>query len=503
MGSKIKGIGILGFLLVLMVSSVLAFDFSTVENKIVEHKLANGLTLIIYPKHDAPVISCYTHVNYGGAEDPMGSMGISHMFEHMAFKGNTEIGTTDYRKEKKWMDEEDRIFELILEERSKGDLADSARLAELDTQLQAATDSAAQFIINNEYSQLLEMEGVVGKNAGTSRDATVYYMSLPSNKLELWMYLESTRFMEPVLREFFQEKQVVAEERRYRVESSPTGRLFQSEYVGLAFNAHPYGKCLTGEMSEVQNYSRAAMREQVRTQYVPSNMAVSIVGDVDPAKAIKMAEKYFGRLEDRPHARPLIIDEAEPYGVRTTTLYENSQPLCVMGYRIPSNNHPDWHALNALSDYLGSGRTSVLYKKLVKEDKTAVEVAAFTGYPASKYTSLFSVLCVPSNESTNAANMEIVLAEIEKVRNELIPESELEKIKAQSKANFINLMGSNNGMAGQLAAFQIRTGNWRDLFKELEKINSLTTEDIKRVAQLYLDPSRRVIASIEKPEGSL
>jgi predicted Zn-dependent peptidase len=503
MGSKIKGIGVLGIFLLSLTPGIFAFDFSTVESKIVEHKLTNGLTLIIYPKHDAPVISCYTHVNYGGAEDPLGSMGISHMFEHMAFKGNTEIGTTDYRKEKKWMDEEDRIFELILDERAKGALADSDRLAALDAQMKAATDSAARYIVNNEYSQLLEMEGVVGKNAGTSRDATVYYMSLPSNKLELWMYLESTRFLEPVLREFFQEKQVVAEERRYRVESSPTGRLFQSEYVGLAFNAHPYGKCLTGEMTEIQNYSRAAMRRQIENEYVPGNMVVSIVGDVDPKNAIKLAEKYFGRLIDRKRSRPLMIDEAEPYGVRTTTLYENAQPLFVMGYRIPANTHPDWHALDALSSYLGSGRTSVLYKKLVKEDKTAVEVGAFTGYPASKYASLFSVLCIPSNESSNSANMETILAEIEKVRNELIPESELEKIKAQSKSDFINLLGSNNGMAGQLAAFQARTGNWRDLFKELDKINSLTTEDIRRVAQLYLDPSRRVVGSIEKPEESL
>lgn len=503
MGSTFKGIGILGFLLLLLASNVFAFDFSGIESKIVEHKLANGLTLIIYPKHDAPVISCVTNVNYGAADDPMGSMGIAHMFEHMAFKGNTEIGTTDYRKEKKWMDEEDRIFELILDERSKGALADSAKLADLDAQLQNATDSAAQYVVNNEYSQLLEMEGVVGKNAGTSRDATTYYMSLPSNKLELWIYLESTRFLDPILREFFQEKQVVAEERRYRVESSPTGRLFQSEYVGLAFNAHPYGKCLTGEMTEIQNYSRAVMREQIKNQYVPENMVVAIAGDVDPANAIKLAEKYFGRIKGSKKARPVIIDEAEPYGVRTTTLYENSQPLFVMGYRIPSNTHPDWYALDALSSYLGSGRTAVLYKKLVKENKTAVEVGAFTGYPASKYTSLLSFLCVPSNESSNAANMEVILAEIEKVRNELIPESELEKIKAQSKAGFISLMGSNNGMANQLAAYQSRTGNWRDLFKELDRINALTTEDIRRVAQLYLDPAKRVVASIEKPEESL
>ncbi len=500
MDSKIKGIGVLGFLLLLLASTAYSFDFSEVENQIVEHKLANGLTLIVYPRHDAPVISCFTNVNYGAADDPMGSMGISHMFEHMAFKGNKEIGTTDYNKEKKWMDEEDRIFELILDERAKGDLADSTRLAELENERQAATDSAEQYVVSNEYSQLLEMEGAVGKNAGTGFDNTVYYMSLPSNKLELWMYLEATRFKEPILREFFQEKQVVAEERRYRVESMPTGRLFRSEYSGLAYNSHPYGKCLTGEMNEIQNYSRKVMREQFQKEYVPRNLAVAIVGDVDPQNAIRLADKYFGQLEDRKPARPIDIREADPYGIRTTTMYENSQPLFILGYHIPADVNPDWHALNALADYLGSGRTSVLYKKLVKEDKTAVEVQAFTGYPGSKYPSMFSVLCVPSNESNNADNEKTVLAEIDKVRNELIPQSELEKIKAQYKAGLINLMGSNNGMAGQLASYQNKTGDWKNLFKELDKINALTTEDLRRVAKKYLDPSLRVTGSIEKPE---
>lgn len=489
-------------LLIAVASTSFAFDFSQIEDKVVEYKLDNGLTVLILPRGDAPVVSCYTQANVGCADDPMGSMGMAHMFEHMAFKGTKEIGTTDYKKEKKWMDEEDRIFELILAERAKEDLADSIKLAELDRQLQEATDSASTYIVTNEFKEIAKSQGGAGLNAGTSQDNTTYYINFPSNKLELWMALESGRFLDPVLRDLFKEKQVVAEERRYRVESSPTGRMFYAEYVGLAYNSHPYGKCLIGEANEIQNYNRPIMMEQFKTHYVPRNMVVAIVGDVDPENAKKLADKYFGQLEDRPVPRPAVIEENEPYGVRTTTLEENSQPMFITGFHIPSNLHPDWTALKALADYLGSGRTSVFNKRLVKEDKTAVTCESFVGFPGSKHSSLLSIFCIPTNESNNSDNESVILSEIEKVRNEPILQSDLDKIKTQTKASFINGLASNGGLAGQLVSYQNR-GGWREMFREVDKINALTVEDIQRVAQKYLDPNKRVVVYIEKPQAEI
>ena len=482
-----------------MISSAAAFDFSEIEKQVVEYKLDNGLTIIMLPRHDAPVISFVTHVNAGCTDDPMGSMGMAHMFEHMAFKGTEEIGTTDIKKEKKWMAEEDRIFALIMEERTKGPLADSARLAALGEELATATDSAEQYVVTNEFSQIVSREGGVGLNAGTSMDYTQYYLNYPSNKLELWMAMESDRFAHPVLRELFNEKNVVAEERRSRITSSPSGKLFWGEYIGLAFNAHPYGKCLIGEMSEIQNYNRPTMMKQFETYYVPRNIAVGIVGDVDPDEVIRLAEKYFGKIKDRPEPPPLMIDEEYPFGMRQATIRDNSQPMFITGYRIPSVRHPDFVALDALASYLGSGRTSALYKDLVKEKKSAVSVSAFTGFPGRKYPTLFSIFCIPSNDFSNTDNEEIILAEIEKVRNELIPEEELAKIKAQAKAAFINTLGSNSGMASQLVSYYFYKGDWRELFKEIDRVNALTAEDIKRVAEKYLDPDKRVVAYLEKP----
>ncbi len=487
------------FAILMVVSTAWAFDFSEIEDKISEYDLDNGLTIIVLPRHDAPVVSFVTIVNTGCADDPKGATGIAHMFEHMAFKGTEEIGSKDLKKEEKWMAVEDSIFQLILEERSRGDLADSTKLAELGEKMSVATDSAFSYSETNEFGKIVDRNGGVGLNAGTTFDRTAYYISYPSNKLELWMAMESDRFYKPVLRELFKEKQVVAEERRYRVESMPIGRL-TNEYLELAYKSHPYGEPLIGEMSEIQNYSRPVMMEQFKKYYIPRNMAIGIVGDVDPEEVYRLAKKYFGRLEDKPKPMELMIDEQPPFGVRTSTIVEKSQPMCIFGYQIPTVNHPDWKALQALASYLGSGRTSVLYKNLVKEKKSAVEVEAFTGYPGSKYPSLFSLFCMPSNESTDSANEAEILAEIEKVRTEPIPEKDLEKIKARAKASLINGLASNAGLASQLATYQLVYGDWRMLFKELDKFNALTTEDIQRVAEKYLDPEKRFAVFIEKPE---
>ncbi len=487
-------------LLILPVFSINAFDFSKIENNVVEHTLDNGLTFVIFPRHDAPVVSINTIVNTGCADDPKGYMGLAHMFEHMAFKGTEDIGTKNIKKEKKWIELEDEIFRKILAERAKGDLADSMKLTQLEAELTSAADSARQYVETNEFSQIIGMHGGVGLNAGTSFDNTSYYISLPSNKLELWMAMESDRFANPILRELYKEKDVVAEERRFRVESSPTGKIFFSEYPGIAYNAHPYGRCMIGEMSEIENYNRDVMREYFETRYIPRNMTIGIVGDVDPDEAIRLAEKYFDKLEDKPEPMPVDIDEPETFGIRKTVVYEEAQPIFIMGFHIPSMNHPDWPVLEALASYFGQGRTSVLYKKLVKEEKTAVEASSFVGYPGSKYPSLFSIICVPSNESTNEENENIILEEIYTLRNSYIPTDELEKIKARARAQFINGLKSNMGLASQLAYYELMQGDWRKMFRYLDRIEKITQEDLVRVAMKYLDPEKRVVAYLERPE---
>ena len=242
------------------------FDFSALENKIFEATLDNGLKLIIVPNHDAPVVSMTTWANVGGSDDPKGYSGLAHMFEHMAFKGTTTIGVKDYAKEVICIAKEDVLDRQIREERSKGLLADQKKLEKLQKELQAAIDESYALVIPNQFTNILQREGAVGLNAFTSTDQTAYIMSMPSNKLELWVAMESERFLHPVLREMYKERMVIQEERRMRTENTPSGRLHE-EFLAAAYKAHPYGTPIVGHMSDIINYNRAEAKKFFEKYY--------------------------------------------------------------------------------------------------------------------------------------------------------------------------------------------------------------------------------------------
>ncbi|MCK4301139.1 MAG: insulinase family protein, partial [candidate division Zixibacteria bacterium] len=382
-------------LLPLIVSTAFGFDFSELEEAVTEHTLDNGLKVIVMERHDAPVASFVTFANVGGANDPKEYTGLAHMFEHMAFKGTTTLGTTDLEKELVAMGVEDSIFNELRAERKKGRRADSTRLAELETAFDEAIEAANEFVVPNEFGHILEKEGAAGLNAGTGKDMTVYMMSLPSNKAELWMAMESERFLNPVLREMYRERNVVAEERRQVLENNPIRRTIDAMQAS-AFTAHPYGVSIVGHMSDIQNFNREAAMKYYRKYYVPSNLIICIVGDVKPKDIIKLAEKYWGRIPASPPPEVLATVEPEQKGERRAELEDPAQPFWVAGYHVPEGTHPDWPIVDALADYLGQGRTSLLYKNLVKEKKIAANVDVYPGYPGNKYPCLCLVYAVPA-----------------------------------------------------------------------------------------------------------
>lgn len=479
---------------------VLGFDFTELQESVSEHTLDNGLTVLVMERHDAPVASLITYANVGGVDDPKEYTGLAHMFEHMAFKGTTTLGTKDIEKELVAMALEDSLWSELRAERKKGPAADSARLAGLEEEFEAAIEAANEWVIPNALSHTLEKEGAVGLNAGTGMDQTVYLVSLPSNRLELWMALESERFLNPVLREMYRERNVITEERLQVLDNNPISRLIDA-MKSAAFTAHPYGIHTIGHMSDIKNYTREAALNYYDKYYVPSNMVVCIVGDVKPKEAFKLAEKYFGRLPVKPQPELVATIEPEQKGERTVTLEDPAQPFLALGYHIPNGIHPDFPALEAMSDYLGQGRTSLLYQNLVKEKKIAANVGVFPGYPGNKYPCLLLLYAVPSAGHDNDECMTEMMVEVEKMKTELLPEAEVEKIKARAKASFINGLTSNMGMAQQLAGFQTARGDWRELFKELDRINAVTPEDIQRVAKTYLTKNNRTTAKLNTVEG--
>lgn len=487
-------------LMLLTTAAVSAFDFSELENSVSEFTLENGLTVLIMERHDAPVVSCLTYANVGASDDPKEYTGLAHMLEHMAFKGTTTLGTKDLDKELELIAVEDSVFLELRSERKKGRFADSARIAALEAAYDSARDASYEYVIPNEFGNVVEREGGVGLNAFTASDQTVYFFSLPSNKIELWMAMESERFLNPVLREMYKERDVVAEERRMRSESSPVGRLIE-EFSSIAFKAHPYGIPVIGHMSDIQNYSRQAAKEQYQKYYIPSNLTIAIVGDVKSKNVIKLAKEYWGRMKYRPQPERLGTIEPEQTGERRVVIEDPSQPFYIVGWHVPNGTHPDRPAIDALADYLGQGRTSLLYKNLVKEKKAALNVGAFPGFPGNKYPGLVAVYAMAAAKHNNDELETEIFNEIERLKTELIPAEEVEKIKARAKAQFINSMDDNQGVAMQLAGYQTLWGNWHELFNELDRINAVTAKDIQRVAKKYLTKKNRTVGMINTEES--
>lgn len=483
------------FLLLILYATTLYAGFEDVEQKISEHVLSNGMKFIILERHKAPVFSGHIYVNVGGADEITGNTGIAHVFEHMAFKGTTSVGTKNYRKEKAIMDKMDEVFDKLRIEKAKGRRADTKKLKQLKTELEKLQKKAALYSDSEEYTKILERQGAVGVNATTSADSTEFFYSLPSNKIELWMALESVRFLEPVMRDFFKEKNVIKEERRSRVESRPIGRLLE-ELKGIAYLAHSYGHPLIGHMSDINTTTRTEALEFFEEHYNPSNMVAAIVGDVNTDEVIQMAEKYFGRIPCG--TEPALVETVEPkqLGERRVKIVEQTQPVIILAYHKPAASHPDDAVFDAITDILATGRTSRLYKRLVRDEKVSISAGAFPGFPGNKYPNLFVFYSFPAQGHTNAENARMIMEEIGKLKTKLVSKKELRKVKRRAKAGLIRSLRSNSGVANQLCTYEFIMGDWRELFYSLERIEKVTAEDIKRVANKYFVDSNRSRAEI-------
>lgn len=471
------------------------------EKKVTEFTLENGLHFIVVERHEAPVVSFHTYADVGSVDEVKGITGMAHVFEHMAFKGSTTVGTKDAEGEKAAMAKVDDAYMALKAGRRKRD-ADPSTLEELEKKLKEAQETASEYLVHDEFEEALTRQGSAGLNASTAWDATRYIISMPSNKVELWMSLESDRFFDPVLREFYKERDVVMEERRLRTENQPIGRLLE-EFIAVAYKAHPYGEPVVGHMSDLQTMTRTEAAAFFKKFYAPSNLTIGIVGDVKPKEIKKMAETYFGRIPGRPKPEPVETVEPPQLGERRVTVEDPAQPFVLIAYHKPDINHKDNAVFDAISDIIGTGRTSRLNKSLVKEKKIAVASSGFQGLPGNKYPGLFLFFAVPAKDHTNEECEEAITVEIEKLKAELVTPEELEKSKTRARASLVRQLSSNAGLAGQLAFYETVTGDWRNLFKRLDQIDQVTAEDIQRVAKEYFTSKNRTVGVIETTQSEV
>ncbi len=473
-----------------------AQNVDSFAKRITVKKLANGLTIILCERPEAPVFAFDTLVDAGSVQDPIGQTGMAHMFEHMAFKGTDKIGTTDYAGEKVALAKVETAYAAYIRERDKAVGRDEAKLRQLDKAWKEAIDAANKYVKPNEFAKIIERNGGEDVNANTNLDETAYHYSLPANRLELWAYLESERFLHPVLREFYKERDVVIEERRMRTDSNPIGRLIE-QFTAAAFEAHPYHRPTVGWMSDLNSFSASDAQKFFDKYYVPANMVVAVSGAVDPAKAMPILEKYFSRLPARPVPDESTTTEPPQNSERKVVLKDRSQPLYLEGYHRPDYRSKDDAVFDAITDLMSEGRTSRLYRALVRDKKIASFSAGFSGLPGSKYPHLFAFYAFPLPGHSTQEVADAIHAEIDRLKKEDISDDELKMIKTRTKANLIRGLADNEGLAAQLATYQTRYGDWRELFRSVDLIDQVTKADIRRVANATFVDTNRTIGVIE------
>ncbi|HEY9889262.1 MAG TPA: pitrilysin family protein [Candidatus Obscuribacterales bacterium] len=469
-----------------------------VAAKVSEFTLANGMKFIVLERPQAPVVSFMLYADVGAVNEADGETGVAHYLEHLAFKGTQQIGTTDYPAEQALLDEMDAVFQQLLAAEQAGQTAEAAMLR---SQLDRLRQEAAAYVEQNKYGQIIEQAGGVGLNATTGADATRYFYSLPANKLELWMSLESERFLEPVFREFYEEKEVILEERRMRVDNSPIGK-FIEVFLEAAFDQHPYRRPIIGYQEDLYVATREAVTRFFDAYYGPNNLIGVIVGDVDAAAVERMAAAYFGRYNARSLPAEVTLQEPPQTAPKEFSLELPSQPWYLEGYHRPSINDPDHVIYGMIESILVGGRTSRFYKDLVEGQQIALDIGSINGFPGDKYPNMLVLYGITAPGVVPDAIGTAIHQQLEQLKTEPVAASELERVKTQARAGLLRQLDSNSGMAALLAEYEAKTGSWRNLFTQLEEIEAVTPADIQRVAQATFRPENRTVGKLLSANGA-
>jgi predicted Zn-dependent peptidase len=461
--------------------------------------LDNGMRFLLLPRPGAPTVAFVVEYAVGGVNEVPGRTGIAHLLEHLLFKGTTSIGTRDPAAEQSWFARMDAAHDSLLSERAIP-RPDSTRIRQLLDRIAIFEDSARSYVVPNEFDRILSRSGARGLNATTTSEATNYFVELPAHRAELWFALESDRMRSPVFREFYAERDVVMEERRMRVETSPGGLLYEA-HLAAAFTIHPYGQPVVGTMADLESLSRSQVKEYYRRFYGPSNATVAIVGDLDPDRFAMWAERYFGDLSPSERPEPVLTREPPQRGERRVNVVFDAQPSLRMGWHVPSLFHDDTPALAILSALLTGGRSARLQRRLVLDDRTATFVSAGRG-PGDRYPNLFAIDATPRAPHGTRDLEEAIRSELERIAEEPPTPSEVRSVQIQVESGRVRRLRSNLGLAFQLASSASALGDWRATFQLADRLSQVTPADIQRVARHYFTDDNLTVAVLVSPSAS-
>jgi predicted Zn-dependent peptidase len=477
-----------------------------------ELQLENGMRWLLFERHESPTLYLGWVAHVGSVDERPGITGMSHLFEHMMFKGTRTIGTRDIERDlaliadQEALREEMRAEESRLRERlRRGEVDDvsaperhSEGYRELKARFDELIEQQRETMIKNQLDEIYTRNGGEGLNAGTTEDLTVYFVQLPSNRLELWCWLESDRLLNPVFREFYSERDVVYEERRLRTESTPLGK-HDEAFNAMFWEAMPYSWPVVGWPSDIAAITKEQADAYYDLFYAPQNLTGVLVGDFDTAEARRLIEAYFGRIPrgERPPPEMVTLEPEQKGEKRFLAEAETSPTLRIWWHGVP-HVHRDRAPLDLLTDVL-SGRTGRLYKGLVQGREIVNEIGA--SIDLKKFAGTIQ-LEATIKEGVEPALVEAAIdEELERLRTEPVGELELQKVKNQAKANAYRRLSSGFFIAIQLM-FYDGLGDWRYINTRAAELDAVTAEDLTRAAETYLKPERRTVGVFLRAEGA-
>ena len=425
------------FLSIAMAASF-AMLFNAQQIKFEEYDLPNGLHVILHQDNSAPVVTTSVMYHVGAKDEAAGRTGFAHFFEHLLFEGTKNI------KRGEW-------FKLVS---SNGG----------------------------------------SNNANTSPDRTYYYETFPSNNEQLGLWMEAERLRHPVINQIGvdTQREVVKEEKRLRMDNQPYGKLVDAILTTL-FKKHPYKGTVIGSIEDLNSAKLEEFNAFFKKYYIPNNATLVVAGDIKPEQTKKWINEYFGSI---PKGTPITRNFPKETPITQEfeeTIYDaNIQiPAYIFAYRTPAGNERDAYILSMLGSYLSKGKSSVLYKKLVDNEKKALAVEAFSLGLVDH--SIFAFFAIPMGNTSKDVLKKDIDAEIKKLQTDLISEEDYQKLQNQVENDFVNANSSVEGIANTLADSYLLKGNTNLINEEINIYRSITREDLRNAARKYLNSNQRAI----------
>src|SRR5215475_13091960 len=479
---------------------------------VIEKQLTNGMRLLMVERHDEPSFAGGWIAHVGSSNERPGITGISHLFEHMMFKGTPTIGTKNFQKDLEIMAAQEKLRDQMREEERKirtqyrrGEIDDllkpenkSERYKELEKEFNELIKQQRDILVKNEFDRIYTANGGSQMNAFTTEDLTAYFINVPANKLERWMWMESERIFHPVFREFYAERDVVFEERRMRTESTPLGK-FAEQLNSMFWQSLPYSWPVVGWPSDIIAISKAQADDFYGIYYSPQNITLLLIGDIKPDNAEALAKKYFERIpRGKKDPSDVVTLEVKQMAEKRMYAEADANPQVDITWHSVAFKNRDSYALQILGQIL-SRRTGRLYKELVLGN--GVATSTYSSQNSQKWAGSFNAGGEARDGHKPEEVEEAIYNAIEKLKKEEVPAEELQKVKNNFAAGEYRRLSSNFPIMMHLI-FNDGFGDWQEVNEGAAKIQAVTPADLKRAANKYLTAENRTVAIYTRKSGA-